>query len=64
MVHSLFALGVMALWLSGHVPKAVMKLGCYRVQTFLTVIHIQIDAFSTAAYGKRGHSVCFPFAVG
>jgi hypothetical protein len=31
----------MALWLSGHGPEAIMKLGRWRTQTFLTYIHGQ-----------------------
>jgi hypothetical protein len=37
--HSLRASGAMALWLSGHGPEAIMKLGRWRTQTFLTSIH-------------------------
>ncbi|KAI2491432.1 hypothetical protein MHU86_23122 [Fragilaria crotonensis] len=35
--HSLRASGAMALWLSGHGPEAIMKLGRWRTQTFLTI---------------------------
>ena len=40
--HSLRASGFMALWLSGHGPEAIMKLGHWRTRTFLTYIHAQI----------------------
>ena len=40
--HSLRASGAIAFWLSGHGPVAIMKLGCWRTQTFLTYIHAQI----------------------
>jgi hypothetical protein len=37
--HSLRASGAMALWLSGHSPEAIMKLGRWRTHTFLTYLH-------------------------
>ncbi len=40
--HSPRASGAMALWLSGHGPEAIMKLGCWRTQTFLTYFPAQI----------------------
>ena len=40
--YSLRASGAMALWLSGHgSPEAIMKMGRWRTQTFLTYTHSQ-----------------------
>ena len=50
--HSLRASGAMALWLSGHGSEAIMKLGRWRTQTFLTYIHAQIAA-TTAGTSSR-----------
>ena len=57
--HSLRASGAMALWLSGHSPEAIMKLGRWRTQTFLTYIHSQIAALTTGTSRKMGRSVNF-----
>jgi hypothetical protein len=47
--HSLRASGAMALWLSGHGPEAIMKLGQWRTQIALT----------TGTSHKMGHPVNF-----
>lgn len=57
--HSLRASGAMALWLSGHGPEAIMKLGRWRTQTFLTYIHSQIAALTTGTSRKMGRPVSF-----
>jgi hypothetical protein len=57
--HSLRASGAMALWLSGHSPEVIMKLGRWRTQTFLTYIHSQIAALTTGTSRKMGRSVPF-----
>jgi hypothetical protein len=57
--HSLRASGAMALWLSGHSPEAIMKMGRWRTQTFLTYIHSQIAALTTGTSQKMGRSVNF-----
>ena len=40
--------GAMALWLSGHYPEAIMKLGRWRTQSFVTYIHAQIADTGTS----------------
>ena len=58
--HSLHASGGMALWwLSGHSPEAIMKMGQWRTQMFLTYIHSQIAALTTGTSRKMGRSVNF-----
>lgn len=57
--HSLRASGAMALWLSGHSPEEIMKLGRWRTQTFLTYIHSQIAALTTGTSRKMGRTVNF-----
>jgi hypothetical protein len=51
--HSLRASGAMALWLSGHSAKAILKYhGHWKSNTFLTYIHFQIAAISQGAAQK------------
>jgi len=57
--HSLRASGAMALWLSGHSPEAIMKLGRWRTQTFLTYIHAQIAATTTGTSTRMRRPVAF-----
>ena len=57
--HSLRASGAMALWLSGHGAEAIMKLGRWRTQTFLTYIHAQIAALSSGTSQKMRRPVLF-----
>ena len=57
--HSLRASGAMALWLSGHGPEAIMKLGRWRTQTVLTYLHSQIAALTTGTSRKMGRPVNF-----
>jgi hypothetical protein len=57
--HSLRASGAMALWLSGHSPEAIMKMGQWRTQTFLTYNNSQIAALTTGTSQKMGCSVKF-----
>jgi hypothetical protein len=57
--HSLRASGAMALWLSGHSPEAIMKLGRWRTQTFLTYIHAQIAALTTGTSARMRRPVAF-----
>ena len=57
--HSLRASGAMALWLSGHGPEAIMKLGRWRTQTFLTYIHAQIAALTRGTSIKMRQPVLF-----
>ena len=57
--HSLRASGAMALWLSGHSPAAIMKLGRWRTQTFLTYIHAQIAATTTGTSTRMRRPVHF-----
>jgi hypothetical protein len=49
----------MALWLSGHGPEAIMKLGHWRTQTFLTYIVAQIAEFSRGTKQKMRLPVFF-----
>ena len=57
--HSLRASGAMALWLSGHGPEAIMKLGRWRTQTFLTYIHAQIAELTAGTSQKMRRPVPF-----
>ena len=57
--HSLRASGAMALWLSGHGPEAIMKLGRWRTQTFLTYIHAQIAQLTAGTSIKMRQPVLF-----
>ena len=57
--HSLRASGAMALWLSGHGPEAIMKLGRWRTQTFLTYIHAQIAELTSGTSTKMRQSISF-----
>ena len=57
--HSLRASGAMALWLSGHSPEAIMKLGRWRTQTFLTYIHAQIAELTTGTSTRMRRPVAF-----
>ena len=57
--HLLRASGAMALWLSGHSAEAIMKMGRWRTQTFLTYIHSQIAALTTGTSQKMRRSVKF-----
>ena len=57
--HSLRASGAMALWLSGHGPEAIMKLGRWRTQTFLTYIHAQIAELTSGTSTKMRQPVPF-----
>ena len=57
--HSLRASGAMALWLSGHGPEAIMKLGRWRTQTFLTYIHAQIAQLTAGTSTKMRQPVLF-----
>jgi hypothetical protein len=57
--HSLRASGAMALWLSGHGPEAIMKLGRWRTQTFLTYIHAQIAELTRGTSTKMRQPVLF-----
>ena len=57
--HSLHVSGAMALWLFGHSPEAIMKMGRWRSQTFLIYIHSQIAALTTCTSQKMGCSVNF-----
>jgi hypothetical protein len=49
----------MALWLSGHGPEAIMKLGRWRTQTFLTYIHAQIAELTRGTSTKMRQPVLF-----
>ena len=57
--HSLRASGAMALWLSGHGPEAIMKLGRWRTQIFLTYIHAQIAQLTPGTSTKMRQPVLF-----
>jgi hypothetical protein len=57
--HSLGASGAMALWLSGHGPEAIMKLGRWRTQAFLTYIHAQIAELTWGTSIKMRQPVLF-----
>jgi hypothetical protein len=57
--HSLRASGAMALWLSGHSPEAILKLGRWRMQTFLTYIHAQIAELTAGTSQKLRQPVLF-----
>jgi hypothetical protein len=57
--HSLRASGAMALWLSGHGPEAIMKLGRRQTQTFLTYIDAQIAALTRGTSIKMRQPVLF-----
>ena len=48
-----------ALWLSGHGPEAMMKMGRWCTQTLLTYIHSHIAALTTGASCKMGRPVHF-----
>jgi hypothetical protein len=62
--HSLRASGAMALWLSGHGPEAIMKLGRWRTQTFLTYIHAQIAKLTKGTSTKMRQPVLFHYVGG
>ncbi len=49
----------MALLLSGYSPDAIMKLGWWRRQTFLTYIHPQFAATTTGTSSRMRHLVEF-----
>jgi hypothetical protein len=65
--HSLRVSGAMALWLSSHSAEAIMKMGHWRTNTFLTYIHSQIASLcwelskrarmhvQTKTHGSGGH---------
>ena len=53
------ASGAIALWLSGHGPEAIMKLGRWRTQTFLTYIHAQIAELTRGTSIKMRQPVLF-----
>lgn len=57
--HSLRSSGAMALWLSGHSPEAIMKLGRWRMLTFLTYIHAQIAELTAGTSKKMRQPVLF-----
>jgi hypothetical protein len=57
--HSMRASGAIVLWLSGHGPEAIMKLGRWRTQMFLNYIHSQIAALTTGTSHKMGRPVSF-----
>ncbi len=57
--HSLRASGAMALWLSGHGPEAIMKLGRWRTQAFLTYIHAHIAKLARGTSIKMRQPVLF-----
>jgi integrase len=62
--HSLRASGAMALWLSGHGPDAIMKLGRWRTKTFLTYVHAQIAELTRGTSIKMRQPVLFHNVVG
>ena len=51
--------GAMALWLSGHGPEAILKVGRWRTQTFLTYIHTQIAELTSGTSTKMRQPVPF-----
>jgi hypothetical protein len=57
--HSLRASGAMASWLSGHGPEAIMKLGRWRTQTFLSYIHSPIAELTRGISIKMRQPVLF-----
>jgi hypothetical protein len=57
--HSLRASGPMALWLSKHGLEAMMKLGHWRTQTFLSYIHAQIAKLTRSKSRKMRQPVLF-----
>ena len=57
--HSLRASGAMALWLSVHSPEAIMTLGRWCTQTFLTYIHAQITELTAGTSKKMRQPVLF-----
>jgi hypothetical protein len=57
--HLLRASGAMTLWLPGHGPEAIMKLGRWRTQTFLTYIHAQIAKLTRGTSIKMRQPVLF-----
>ena len=58
--HSLRVSGAMSLWLSGHSPEAIMKMGWWRTQTFLTYIHSQIAPLNHRYLMEDGTFSQFP----
>jgi hypothetical protein len=57
--HSPRASSTMALWLSGHGPEAIMKLGRWQTQNFPTFIHAQIAELTRVTSLKMRQPVLF-----
>jgi len=57
--HSLRASGAMALWLSGHSAEAIMKMGRWRTNTFLTYIHSQIASLTRNISSLMSRRIAF-----